>query len=175
MAKRKTRKYARRSIDEKIADLEGRVAELRALAKGRAQFSREILKKERARLDLTAQQYAELVGVAMITIYAWESGRSRPRPQQLELWLAVKGMPKDMAWKKLGLEELPPFKGKEVLAERKRLGLSAAKYAELVGVSMLTVYNWEKGNSAPREKAMEKWLAVKGIGKAAAAKKLGLK
>jgi DNA-binding transcriptional regulator YiaG len=174
MAKRKTRKYARRSADEKIAELEARIAELRAGAKSRQQFSAEAVKKDRARLGLTAAQYADLVGVSMITIYSWESGRTGPRAEQVEKWLAVKGMPRAAALKQLGIEELPPFKGKEVRAERKRLGLSAAKYADLVGVSMLTIYNWERGQSVPREAALEKWLAVKGIGRAKAEKRLGL-
>ena len=47
---------------------------------------------ERERLDLTAAEYAELVGVSMITIYSWEHGRSRPRAEQLRLWLAVHGI-----------------------------------------------------------------------------------
>ena len=174
MAKRKTRKYARRSIDEKIADLQARIDQIRASNKGREHFSPDAVKKERQRLELTAKDYAELVGVSMITIYSWEQGRTKPRASQLKKWLAVKGMSKAAAWKKLGLEELPPFKAKDVLAERRRLGLSAANYARLVGVSMLTIYNWEKGASTPREGAMEKWLAVKGIGKATASKKLGL-
>lgn len=71
------------------------------------------------------------------------------------MWLAVKGMPKDAAWKKLGIEEVPEFNGKAVKAERDRLGLSAANYGKLVGVSMLTVYNWEKGKSVPRVGAGE--------------------
>ena len=101
MAKRSKPKYARRSIDEKIADLEARVAELRATAKNRGQFSPEILKQERERLELTAQEYAELVGVSMITVYSWESGRSRPRAEQLEKWLAVKRIGKAKAEKML--------------------------------------------------------------------------
>ena len=174
MAKRTKRKYARRSIDDRIADLEAQIAELRATAKGREKFSPEALRGDRERLELSAKEYAELVGVSMITIYSWEQGRTRPRAAQLERWLSVKGIPKEAAWKKLGIEEVPEFNGKAVLAERKRLGLSAAKYADLVGVSMLTVYTWEKGKSVPREGALEKWLAVKGIGKAKAEKKLGL-
>ena len=174
MAKRKSRKYARRTSDEKIAALEARIAELRADARSREKFSPEAIKKDRERLELSAKDYAELVGVSMITIFSWESGRTAPRPSQVEKWLAVKGMSKEAAWKELGIEEVPEFNGKAVAAERKRLGLSAADYGELVGVSMLTIYNWEKGKSVPREAALEKWLAVRGIGKAKAEKKLGL-
>ena len=174
MAKRNKRKYARRTIDEQIADLQARIEQLRATAKGHEKFSPEALRSDRERLELSGKEYAELVGVSMITIYSWEAGRTRPRAEQLERWLAVKAMPKAAAWKKLGIEEVPEFNGKAVLAERKRLGLSAAKYGELVGVSMLTIYSWEKGKALPREGALEKWLAVRGIGKAKAEKQLGM-
>lgn len=70
MAKRKTRKYNRRSIDEQISHLEARLAELRGVAKSREKFSAELVKTDRARLELTAKDYAELVGVSMITIYS---------------------------------------------------------------------------------------------------------
>jgi DNA-binding transcriptional regulator YiaG len=178
MAKRKSkstskkRSYTRRSTEQQIADLEARIASLRVLAKEREKFSAEAVRKDRARLELTAKEYAELVGVSMITIFSWEHGRTGPRAEQLEKWLAVKGMPKDAAWKRLGIEEVAEFSPKSVKAERDRLGLSAKKYADLIGVSMLTVYNWEKGKSVPRGPALEKWLAVRGIGKAKADKRL---
>jgi DNA-binding transcriptional regulator YiaG len=35
-------------------------------------------------------------------------------------------------------------------AHRTRLGLSAKDYGKLLGVSSLTVYNWENGKSKPR-------------------------
>jgi transcriptional regulator with XRE-family HTH domain len=52
--------------------------------------------------------------------------------------------------------------------------LSAADYGELVGVSGLTIYNWEKGKTKPREAQLDKWLTVKGIGKRKAWRQLQL-
>ena len=52
-----------------------------------------------------------------------------------------------------------------VKADRKRLGLSAKDYGHLVGVSGLTIYNWEGGKSKPREKQLAAWAAVRGLGK----------
>ena len=41
------------------------------------------------------------------------------------------------------------FSARSVKAQRSRLGLSAADYAKLIGVSPLTIYNWEKGEKLP--------------------------
>jgi len=59
-----------------------------------------------------------------------------------------------------------------VAADRIRLGLSAKHYGELVGVTGLTVYNWEKGKSKPRDKQLAAWASVRGIGKREALRRL---
>lgn len=66
------------------------------------------------------------------------------------------------------------FSPKWLAADRKRLGISARDYADLVGVSMLTIYNWEKGKSKPRAKQLAAWAKVRGIGKREALKRLEL-
>ncbi|MBN2215761.1 MAG: helix-turn-helix domain-containing protein [Pirellulales bacterium] len=64
------------------------------------------------------------------------------------------------------------FSARSVKAQRSRLGLSAADYGKLVGVSGLTIYSWEKGNSRPRQAQLEAFVAVRGIGKREALAKL---
>ena len=66
------------------------------------------------------------------------------------------------------------FSPKWIAADRKRLGISARDYGALVGVSMLTIYNWEKGKSKPRAKQLAAWAKVRGIGKREALKRLEL-
>ena len=66
------------------------------------------------------------------------------------------------------------FSPRWVLADRKRLGLSARDYARLVGVSPLTIYNWEKGKSKPQAKQLAAWAEVRGIGKRRALQRLHL-
>jgi ribosome-binding protein aMBF1 (putative translation factor) len=66
------------------------------------------------------------------------------------------------------------FSPKWVQADRKRLGLSAREYALLVGVSTLTVYNWEHGRSRPQAKPLAAWAEIRGIGKREALKRLEL-
>ncbi|MEM7306662.1 MAG: helix-turn-helix domain-containing protein [Planctomycetota bacterium] len=176
MAKRK-RAYNRRSPEQQIKDLEAQIAVLKRELRERKKFSPEAVREDRARLELSAADYADLVGVSPLTIYSWEHGRSKPRSGQLMRWLEIRGMPRKKALDTLGIEDLANrggFSPEAVFAERERLELSAADYGELVGVSMLTIYNWEKGKSFPREALLEKWLQVKGIGKREAWKRLGL-
>jgi DNA-binding transcriptional regulator YiaG len=64
------------------------------------------------------------------------------------------------------------FSARSVKAQRKRLGLSAEKHAKLVGVSALTIYSWESGKPKPRKAQFDALVAVRGIGKREAMKKL---
>ena len=64
------------------------------------------------------------------------------------------------------------FSARSVKAQRSRLGLSAADYGKLVGVSGLTIYNWEQEKARPRKAQLTALVAVRGIGKREALKKL---
>lgn len=64
------------------------------------------------------------------------------------------------------------FSARSVKAQRRRTGLSAADYARLVGVSPLTIYNWENGKSRPRNGQFVTLVALRGLGKREARAKL---
>jgi DNA-binding transcriptional regulator YiaG len=64
------------------------------------------------------------------------------------------------------------FSARSVKAQRSRLGLSAADYGKLVGVSGLTIYNWEQEKARPRKAQLTALVAVRGIGKKEALLKL---
>jgi len=66
------------------------------------------------------------------------------------------------------------FSPKYVKSHREKLGLSAADYARLVGVSALTIYNWEQGKSKPRAQQLADWAAIRNLGKREARKQLEL-
>ena len=66
------------------------------------------------------------------------------------------------------------FSARSVKSQRERLGFSAADYAKLVGVSSLTIYNWEHGKSRPRKEQLAALVAVRGIGKREALARLEL-
>ena len=64
------------------------------------------------------------------------------------------------------------FSPKMIAAHRRKLGLSAADYAKLAGVSSLTVYKWEQGKTKPRPRQLNDWSAIRHIGKREAKKRL---
>lgn len=66
------------------------------------------------------------------------------------------------------------FSARSVKAQRRKSGLSAADYAMLVGVSALTIYNWEQQKSRPRREQLAALVALRGIGKREAQAKLKL-
>lgn len=57
------------------------------------------------------------------------------------------------------------FSAKGLASHRVRLGLSAADAGRLIGVSPLTVYNWEKGATKPRTNQLPSIAAFRGLGK----------
>jgi DNA-binding transcriptional regulator YiaG len=57
------------------------------------------------------------------------------------------------------------FSARSVKAQRRRTGFSAADYAKLVGVSPLTIYNWEHNKSRPRKEQFATLVALRGLGK----------
>jgi DNA-binding transcriptional regulator YiaG len=64
------------------------------------------------------------------------------------------------------------YSAKSLASQRRRLGLSAAALAKLLGVSALSVYKWEGGNTRPRAKQIEAIAALRHIGRREAAKRL---
>lgn len=66
-------------------------------------FSPKWLKADRKRLGLSAKDYGRLVGVAALTIYNWEGGKSKPRDRQLAAWAKVRGIGKRDAQRRLEL------------------------------------------------------------------------
>ena len=68
-------------------------------------FSPRGLKTHRQKLDLSAADYAGLVGVTGQTIYNWEQGKSKPRDEQLASLVAARSLGKREAWKRLEMLE----------------------------------------------------------------------
>jgi len=66
------------------------------------------------------------------------------------------------------------FSARSVCSQRRRLRLSAEDYGKLIGVSGLTIYNWEHGRTRPRAAQFEALASVRGITRREAAERLGI-
>jgi DNA-binding transcriptional regulator YiaG len=72
------------------------------------------------------------------------------------------------------LDDNVRFNVKGIISQRKRLGLSAADYGLLLGVSPLTIYNWEKGGTRPRKAQLATLVAMRNMGKKEAKLRLSM-
>ena len=88
---RQDKKRAKRQVP--LTNIEGR------------RFSQRGLQTHRGKVDLSAADYAKLVGVTAQTIYSWEQGKSKPRDEQLAALLTVRDLGKREALERLDLLE----------------------------------------------------------------------
>lgn len=95
------------TLQRRLAALEkngasGRVSKPEEASTGTPiRFSPKWVLNDRSRLELSAKDYAALVGVTQLTIYNWEKGKSRPRQKQLNAWARVRALGKKQAWAEL--------------------------------------------------------------------------
>jgi DNA-binding transcriptional regulator YiaG len=64
-----------------------------------------------------------------------------------------------------GEERALRFRASGLVSHRKRLGLSAADFGKLLGVSGQSVYKWETGEVRPRRSQLEAIAAVRRLGR----------
>ncbi len=64
------------------------------------------------------------------------------------------------------------FSTRLLKAQRRRLELSQADFARLVGVGRSTIHNWESGSFRPAAKHLAKLVTLRGIGKREAQQRL---
>jgi DNA-binding transcriptional regulator YiaG len=64
------------------------------------------------------------------------------------------------------------FVAKGLKSQRARLGLSAADYGRLVGVSSQSVYNWEREHASPRSEQVQMIAELRSMGKREAQQRL---
>ncbi|MGJ3702629.1 helix-turn-helix domain-containing protein [Variovorax sp. AFSI2.2] len=65
------------------------------------------------------------------------------------------------------------FSATRLAAHRAKVGLSAAIYGQLVGVSGQTIYHWEQGKARPRAAQLENLAAVRDLGAREIAARVG--
>lgn len=64
------------------------------------------------------------------------------------------------------------FSATRLAAHRSKLGLSAASYGQLAGVSGQTIYHWEQGKARPRAAQLESLATVRSLGAREVAERL---
>lgn len=64
------------------------------------------------------------------------------------------------------------FTAKGVRSHRARLGMSAADFGRLVGVTGHTIYKWEHGSARPRQRQLAALASLRAVGKREAATRL---
>ncbi|MCX7007164.1 MAG: helix-turn-helix domain-containing protein [Kiritimatiellaeota bacterium] len=89
-------------------------------------FTAKGLLSQRKRLDLSAADYAKLVGASAISIYKWESGKVRPRQAQVAALAAVRGMSKKEALARLAQDAA---KAKPAASQKKTKNLSVNRHS----------------------------------------------
>lgn len=57
------------------------------------------------------------------------------------------------------------FAAKSVVSQRKSLGISAADYGKLIGVTAHTIYKWEHGAARPRRAQLTALASIRRLGK----------
>jgi DNA-binding transcriptional regulator YiaG len=77
-------KKSSREAEPKVSSEEG----------GRVRFSAKGLAAHRQRLALSAADLGSLMGVSAQTVYNWEAGKTKPRPQQLAAVAALRKLGK---------------------------------------------------------------------------------
>ena len=89
---------------KRLAKTGGRTAAAapeRDAAGARIRFSAKGFAAQRQRLGLSAASLAQLLGVSALSVYKWESGKTRPRAKQLEAIAGLRGLGKREAMARL--------------------------------------------------------------------------
>ncbi len=133
--------------------------EIQRLAKKEARAETTLLKKQSA-------QYRHDVAELKRTV------------QQLRRQVAFLEKREKRRLEKVPAADGPPagsrFSVRSLKAQRRKTGLSQADYGSLLGVSTLTMNNWENGKTKPGPKHLARIVAIRGIGKREAQRRLEL-
>ncbi|WP_396616458.1 helix-turn-helix domain-containing protein [Lysobacter soli] len=113
-------------------------AEVETLRKASGTYRREIaeLKRQVAQLERRLKQASKARPAAAATASEGEDTSTRMR-----------------------------FSAKGLQSLRAKLGLSAADFGALAGVSGQSIYHWEQGKSVPRKSQLPKLASLRGLGK----------
>jgi len=88
----RTHRRGLRSVERGFERLQARLPSTPGRRGGGARLSAEDIRSLRARLGMTRERFARLVGVSPGSIFGWETGRTIPRGRSMERVLEVRKM-----------------------------------------------------------------------------------
>jgi transcriptional regulator with XRE-family HTH domain len=126
--------------------------EIRASRTKSSQYPKQIntlgdhIRARRLDLKLLQRQVAAQIGVHPLTITKWESNESSPETHFIPAIIQF-----------LGYDPLPLANSliEQLVAARKRLGLSQRKMAAKLGVDPSTLMGWEAGRHQPTGRSLD--------------------
>ncbi|HSQ60129.1 MAG TPA: helix-turn-helix domain-containing protein [Acidobacteriota bacterium] len=130
----------------------------------RARFAPALIRRHRSQVGLSRKAYAKLLGVSSLSVYFWETGRTRPRRETILAWQDLR---------KQGIRELRARAGVAGEAGTPRRGVkktAKAKSAKTVKPAKAT----RRGKAAkpaakPKKRAARRARRVRGRSRAKAA------
>ena len=78
----------------------------------KARISPRLIKTQRKRLKLKQAEFARLIGVSVVTVRAWEQGRSQPRGPNLATFISVRKMKLSAVRERLGITPIYKKRGR---------------------------------------------------------------
>ncbi|HET7904019.1 MAG TPA: helix-turn-helix domain-containing protein [Candidatus Eisenbacteria bacterium] len=133
----------------------------------RARFAPALIRRHRSQLGLSRKAYARLLGVSSLSVYFWETGRTRPRRETILAWQDLR---------KKGVRELrllagvPGEAGTPRRAGKRRAPTRAVKKAKAVKtVTPPRAVKKAKPAAKPKKRAVRRARRVRGRSRAKAA------
>ena len=83
----------------------------------------------------------------------------------------TKALPEEVAAKATRPSK-PRVTSRSIRAQRKRLGLTIAQFAALVGASGSSIVNWEGGKAKPTKRMVDRLVEIRGLGRRGAKERL---
>ena len=125
------------------------------------------LAEARRRMGLSREEVALKLGVHMLSIKNWETGKNRPRAQFIPALARLYGLEEPELRQTLGLEEpqreRAAKRGHALRQIRLRAGLSLEQAAWRMDVTASAVRQWETGKKRPKPQSQRKIAQAYGL------------